>query len=95
MKVSIESVDNGFVVVGPNPNDEGVVKRVFEKQEKGCPEGALISALWAIKDLLGEYGDKFSQHVCVIRCEPGSKVEETESCEYRSDRGGANESSEG
>jgi hypothetical protein len=87
MKVSIESTDNGFVVVGPNPNDEGEVKMVFEQSDNpgNCPVGALIRAFWAIKDLLGEYGDKYSQHVVAIGCEAGRGVDQTEPCLYRRD----------
>lgn len=86
MKVTIESVDNGYVVTGPNPSGEGESLEVFQKRDDDpCPEGALISALWAVKEFLGEYGDKFSQHVTVIRCEPGHKVDDAEPCPNRSD----------
>ena len=85
MKVTIERMDNGFSVTGPCPEGEGDYTQVFEQATgmEDCSAGALIRAFWAIKDLLGEYGEKYGQHNVTISCEPGRGVDDLIKCRYR------------
>ena len=68
MKVTIESVENGFKV-----EHEGKVF-VYELDENETPI-ALQSALWAIVELLGESGTRYDKERIRISLVRGDKYE--------------------
>ena len=69
MTVTINEVENGFIVEGPAPNTEGIVQYVFEtNSEEGSKEyeEAFTQALYCVKELLGIYGSKHNKYRTTI-----------------------------
>jgi hypothetical protein len=86
MKATIETVDNGYIVTVPNPNDEGTITLVFEEEDGtfesyshgDCPSEVdnFIKVLWSLNEYIGPSTSRYASKRVNIDSEPGDKHED-------------------
>ena len=85
-KIIIEKVDNGYLVIRPNPMDEGIIREVFEEAESFSDDTvrkneckALNSVLWTIINEFCPFSDhntyNVSSRVMMLDHETGEETE--------------------